>query len=116
MASPHNHATAIVFSAVTMGVARSQAYCANPGQAVAHRALFDSDSFDILIDGGARASISNCLGDFIRPPIMTDIASKGLMTPTALPGLVLFGGPSLMIRESSMSSRFLTLTLWLPAQ
>ena len=60
-----------------MGVARTQAYCANPGQAVAHRALFDSDSFDILVDGGATASISNCLGDFIRPPTTTDIRIKG---------------------------------------
>jgi hypothetical protein len=76
-ASPRNHATAIVFSAVTMGVACTQAYCANPGQAVAHRALFDSDSFDILVDGGATASISNYLGDFIRPPTTTDIRIKG---------------------------------------
>jgi hypothetical protein len=44
---------------------------------VAHRALFDSDSFDILVDGGATASISNCLGDFIRPPTTTDIRIKG---------------------------------------
>jgi hypothetical protein len=35
---------------------------------VAHRALFDSDSFDILVDGGATASISNCFDDFIQPP------------------------------------------------
>jgi hypothetical protein len=60
-----------------MGVARTQAYCASPGQAVAHRALFDSDSFDILVDGGATASISNCLRDFIRPPTTTDIRIKG---------------------------------------
>jgi hypothetical protein len=76
-ARPRNHATAIVFLAVTMGVARTQAYCANPGQAVAHHALFDSDSFDILVDGGATASISNCLGDFIRPPTTTNIRIKG---------------------------------------
>ena len=49
-ARPRNRATAIVFSAVTMGVARAQDYCSNPGQAIAHRALFDSDSFDILVD------------------------------------------------------------------
>ncbi len=76
-ARPRNRATAIVFSAVTMGVARAQDYCSNPGQAIAHRALFDSDSFDILVDGGATASISNCLGDFIRPPTSTDIRIKG---------------------------------------
>jgi hypothetical protein len=60
-----------------MGVARAQAYCDNPGPAVAHCALFDSDSFDILVDGGATASISNCLGDFIQPPTSTNIRIKG---------------------------------------
>jgi hypothetical protein len=60
-----------------MGVARAQAHCANPGPSVAHRALFDSDSFDILVDGGATASISNCLADFIKPPTTTNIRIKG---------------------------------------
>jgi hypothetical protein len=60
-----------------MGVARAQAHCANPGPSVAHRALFDSDSFDILVDGGATASISNCLDDFIQPPTTTNIRIKG---------------------------------------
>jgi hypothetical protein len=44
---------------------------------VAHRALFDSDSFDILVDGGATTSISNCLDDFIQPPTTTNIRIKG---------------------------------------
>jgi hypothetical protein len=44
---------------------------------VAHRALFDSDSFDILVDGGATASISNCLANFIQPPTTTNIRIKG---------------------------------------
>jgi hypothetical protein len=60
-----------------MGVARAQAYYDNPGPAVADRALFDSDSFDILVDGGATASISNCLDDFIQPPTTTNIRIKG---------------------------------------
>jgi hypothetical protein len=60
-----------------MGIARAQAYCANPGPSVAHRALFDSDSFDILVDGGATASISNCLDGFIQPPTTTNIHIKG---------------------------------------
>jgi hypothetical protein len=77
-ARPCNHATAIVFWAVIMGVARAQAYCDNPGPTVAHRALFDSDSFDILVDGGATAaSISNCLDDFIQPHTTTNIRIKG---------------------------------------
>jgi hypothetical protein len=60
-----------------MGIARAQAYCDNPGPAVAHRALFDSDSFDILVDGEATASIYNCLDDFIQPPTTTNIRIKG---------------------------------------
>jgi hypothetical protein len=76
-ARPRNHATAIVFLAVTMGFARAQAYCANPGPSVAHHALFDSDSFDILVDGGATASIPNCLADFIQPLTTTNIRIKG---------------------------------------
>jgi hypothetical protein len=60
-----------------MGVARALAYCDNPGPSVAHCALFDSDSFDILVDGGATASISNCLDDFIQPPTTTNICIKG---------------------------------------
>jgi hypothetical protein len=61
-----------------MGVAWAQAYCANPGPSVVHRALFDSDSFDILVDGGATpASISNCLDNFIQPPTTTNIRIKG---------------------------------------
>jgi hypothetical protein len=41
--------------------------------------LFDSDSFDILVDGRATASISNCLDDFIQPPTTTttNIRIKG---------------------------------------
>jgi hypothetical protein len=62
---PCNHATAIIFSAVTMGVARAQAYCDNPGPAVAHCALFDSDSFDILVNGGASTRCS--IGCTVRP-------------------------------------------------
>jgi hypothetical protein len=44
---------------------------------VAHRALSDSDFFDILVDGGATASISKCLADFIKPPTTTNIRIKG---------------------------------------
>jgi hypothetical protein len=58
--------TAIVVSAVTI-----------PDPSVAHHTLFDSDSFDILVDGGARTSISNCLDHFIQPPTTTNIRIKG---------------------------------------
>jgi hypothetical protein len=60
-----------------MGVAQAQAYCTNLGPSVGHRALFDSDSFDILVDGGATASISNCLADVIQPHMTTNIRIKG---------------------------------------
>ncbi len=73
----HRAATLFVFTSVTMGVARAQAFCDHPSPPMAHRAVFDSDSYDILVDGGATACISNCLADFIRPPTKTPIRIKG---------------------------------------
>jgi hypothetical protein len=46
---------------------------------------------------------------------LPSFASKASMAPTALPGLGLFGGLSLTMRESGICSRFLILILWLPA-
>jgi hypothetical protein len=89
-ARPCNHATAIIFSAVTMGVARAQAHCANPGPSVAHCALFDSDSFDILRLMGELQLVSPTALQISSSllPLPTS-ASKASMAPTALPGLVL---------------------------
>jgi hypothetical protein len=66
----------MAYSAVTMGVARAQAHCDNSAPTSAHRAVFDSDSYDILVDGGATASITNNLNDFVKPPQKTDIRIK----------------------------------------
>jgi hypothetical protein len=94
---------------------RAQAYCANPGPSVAHRALFDSDSFDILVDGGATASISNCLDNFIQPPTTTNIRIKGFNGTYSAATIGTVRWPILDDRESSMCSRYLILTLWLSA-
>ncbi len=67
----------MIFSAVTADLARVHAHCAHAGPPVAHRAVFDSDSYDILVDGGATASITNCLNDFVTPPTKTTIRIKG---------------------------------------
>jgi hypothetical protein len=61
----------------TVGLARVQAHCDNAGPPVVHRAVSDSDSYGILVDGGATASISNCLDDFVRPPNKTNIRING---------------------------------------
>ncbi len=77
-ATPRSRAAALmVFSAVTMGVARAHAHCDNATPTSAHRAVFDSDSYGILVDGGATASITNNLDDFVRPPKKTRIRIKG---------------------------------------
>jgi hypothetical protein len=77
-------------STVTAGLARVQAHCDNAGPPVAHGAVFDSDSYDILVDGGATASITNCLDDFVRPPTKTTIRIKGFngTSSTARIGIV----------------------------
>jgi hypothetical protein len=67
----------MAYSAVTMGVARAQAHCDNAAPTCAHRAVFDSDSYAILVDGGATASITNNLNDFVKPPQKTSIRIKG---------------------------------------
>jgi hypothetical protein len=77
-ATPRNSRFALmIFSAVTADFARVHAHCAHAGPPVAHRAVFDSDSYDILVDGGATASISNYLDDFVTPPTKTIIRIKG---------------------------------------
>jgi hypothetical protein len=68
----------MAYSAVTMGAARAQAHCDNAAPTSAHRAVFDSDSYDILVDGGATTSITNnLLNDFVKPPQKTSIRIKG---------------------------------------
>ena len=68
-------------SAVADGLARAQA--AVPSQASTRTTIFDSDSFDILIDGGATASISNSLEDFVTPPVTSSVRVKGFNGTTS---------------------------------
>jgi hypothetical protein len=67
----------MAFLAVTVGLARVQVHCDNAAPPVAHCAVFESDSYDILVDGGATTSITNCLDDFVRPLTKTTIRIKG---------------------------------------
>jgi hypothetical protein len=77
-AAPRSRASTILaLTTITLGIARANTHCDNAGHATANRAVFDSDSFDILVDGGATASISNDLSDFIVPPAKTKIRIKG---------------------------------------
>ena len=49
------------------------------------RAIFDSDSFDILLDRGATSWLFNSLKDFVNLPKNSNILVKGLngnTTPT----------------------------------
>jgi hypothetical protein len=77
-ATPRSRANVLMaYSAVTMGVACAQAHCDNAAPTSAHPAVFDSDSYDILVDGGATASITNNLNDFVKSPQKTSIRIKG---------------------------------------
>jgi hypothetical protein len=48
-----------------------------------HRTIFYSDSFDILVDGGATACISNDLANFIQPPKKSTVQVKGFNGATS---------------------------------
>jgi hypothetical protein len=68
--------TILALSVATTGVAR--AHSANSAAPYkSKRAIFDSDSFGILVDGGATACISNNIADFIKPPKTSAIKVKG---------------------------------------
>ena len=65
-----------ICSSVQVGLARASSVASNrePGSA---RTIFDSDSFDILVDGGATSCISNSLSDFIKPPLDSKVRVQG---------------------------------------
>jgi hypothetical protein len=50
---------------------------------MSRRTIFDSDSFDILVDGSASACISNKLADFVKPPTTSSIRVKGFNGTTS---------------------------------
>jgi hypothetical protein len=70
----------LVLSALATGVTHANAAVFKNGS---HRTIFDSDSFDILVDGGATACISNDLTDFVRPPKTSTVRVKGFNGTTS---------------------------------
>jgi hypothetical protein len=67
----------MAYSAVTIAVACAQAHCDDDAPASAHHAVFDSDSYAILVDDGATVSITNNLNNFVTPPQKSNIRIKG---------------------------------------
>jgi hypothetical protein len=81
--SPSRTATHLLaLSAIATGIARANAAAAISEDGP-RRPIFDSDSFDILVDGGASACISNNLADFIKPPKTSAIRVKGFNGTTS---------------------------------
>jgi hypothetical protein len=76
-----NQRRLIAMSSVTTGLAR--AHQAASTTAASCRVIFDSDSFDILVDGGATSCISNNLSDFIKPPKDSAVRVKGFNGTTS---------------------------------
>jgi hypothetical protein len=64
----------IAMAAMNVGIARAHSVGT---EKQASRAVFDSDSFDILVDGGATSCISNDLADFLTPPKDSTVRAKG---------------------------------------
>ena len=71
----------LALAAITAGVAR--AHQAASTTTSSRRVIFDSDSFDILVDGGATSCISNNLSDFIKPPRDSTVRVKGFNGTTS---------------------------------
>jgi hypothetical protein len=67
-------------SAINAGVARAHQAASSTDSSRVH---FDSDSFDILVDGGATSCISNTLSDFITPPTSSTVRVKGFNGTTS---------------------------------
>jgi hypothetical protein len=64
----------LALTAIATGIARANAAVSNKRS---RWAIFDSDSFDILVDGGATACISNDLSDLVTPPKTSTTRVKG---------------------------------------
>ena len=78
---PSRRRRILALSAINAGVAR--AHAAAPSRQSSSRVIFDSDSFDILVDGGATSCISNSLSDFIKPPQDSNVRVKGFHGTTS---------------------------------
>jgi archaellum component FlaF (FlaF/FlaG flagellin family) len=70
----------LALSAVTVGIARAHS-AVNEKRSTC--AIFDSDSFDILVDGGATSCISNNLADFVAPLKASTVRVKGFNGTTS---------------------------------
>jgi hypothetical protein len=70
----------LALTAIATGIARANAAVSNNRS---RRAIFDSDSFDILVDSGATACISNDLSDFVTPPKTSTTRVKGFNGTTS---------------------------------
>jgi hypothetical protein len=71
----------LALSALTTDLARANAAVSTT---TSHRrAVFDANSFNILIDGGATACISNALSDFIKLPRTSTVQVKGFNGATS---------------------------------
>ena len=75
-----HHARVLALSAITVGIARAHS-AVNAQRST--RAIFDSDSFDILVDGGATSCISNSIADFVKPPKASSVRVKGFNGTTS---------------------------------
>jgi hypothetical protein len=69
----------LAFTSIQAGVARASSVASKQRS----RTIFDSDSFDILVDGGATSSISNNLDDFVSPPRPSRIRVQGFNGTTS---------------------------------
>jgi hypothetical protein len=76
----------IALSALATGIARANAAAAI-SEDRSHRPIFDSDSFNIIVDGGASACISINLANFVKPrpttsAILVKAGYNGAMSST----------------------------------
>jgi archaellum component FlaF (FlaF/FlaG flagellin family) len=70
----------LALSAITVGIARAHS-AVNVKRSTC--AIFDSDSFDVLVDGGATSCMSNNLADFVTPPKASAVRVKGFNRTTS---------------------------------
>jgi hypothetical protein len=70
----------IAMAAMSVGIARVHSVCT---EKQASRAVLRSDSFDILVDGGATSCMSNDLADFPTPPKDSTVRAKGFNGTTS---------------------------------
>jgi hypothetical protein len=79
---PHDITGIVALSVMTVGISRAQS--AATGHQRSSRAMFDSDSFDILVDDGSATScISNSMSDLVTPLKASFVCVKGFNGTTS---------------------------------